>query len=106
VSLLSSIGVITQAKRFYFYYYSNSSFLYQKIHFKIKNHTNMHSYLAVVAGLCTEADYIFIPEDPAKVDWPKRICAQLKQARKMKKKLIIFSSYFFSFEKIIANWRH
>lgn len=39
------------------------------------------SYLAVVAGLCTEADYIFIPEDPAKVDWPKRICEQLKQAR-------------------------
>lgn len=41
----------------------------------------MYSYLAVVAGLCTEADYIFIPEDPAKVDWPKRICEQLKQAR-------------------------
>lgn len=39
------------------------------------------SYLAVVAGLCAEADYIFIPEDPPTTDWPKRICEQLKQAR-------------------------
>nr|AHB50479.1 6-phosphofructokinase [Mayetiola destructor] len=29
-------------------------------------------YLAVVAGLCGEADYIFIPEDPPTADWPQR----------------------------------
>lgn len=46
-------------------------------------------YLAVVAGLCTEADYIFIPEDPAKVDWPKRICAQLSQERSAGQRLNI-----------------
>lgn len=50
--------------------------------FKIIKKNQKNSYLAVVAGLCTEADYIFIPEDPAKVDWPKRICAQLSQARR------------------------
>lgn len=43
-------------------------------------------YLAVVAGLCTEADAIFIPEDPANIDWKKRICEQLKQARRTKKR--------------------
>lgn len=39
------------------------------------------SYLAVVAGLCAEADYIFIPESPPKSDWPVRLCQQLTQAR-------------------------
>ncbi len=39
------------------------------------------SYLAVVAGLCGEADHIFIPEDPPNKDWPKRLCQQLSQAR-------------------------
>lgn len=38
------------------------------------------SYLAVVAGLCVEADYIFIPESPPKPDWPDRLCQQLEQA--------------------------
>jgi hypothetical protein len=54
--------------------------------------TQLHSYLAVVAGLCSEADYIFIPEDPAKVDWPKRLCAQLSQARHEDIKNIITGS--------------
>lgn len=56
----------------------------QKMHFSYYHVGKKNSYLAVVAGLCTEADYIFIPEDPAKVDWPRRICAQLKQARNLK----------------------
>ena len=50
----------------------------KKLHLFIKI---INSYLAVVAGLCSEADYIFIPEDPAKTDWQRRICEQLKQAR-------------------------
>lgn len=41
-----------------------------------------YSYLGVVAGLCCEADYIFVPEDPPKKDWPERLCQQLSQARK------------------------
>lgn len=41
------------------------------------------SYLALVAGLSCEADYIFIPESPPKVDWPTRLCQQLSQARKI-----------------------
>jgi len=48
------------------------------------------SYLAVVAGLCSEADYIFIPEDPAKIDWQHRICAQLTQARTKMTKICSF----------------
>lgn len=54
-------------------------------HINTHKHTHVihaNSYLAVVAGLCAEADYIFIPEDPPKVDWPKRLCQQLSQARK------------------------
>lgn len=34
-----------------------------------------------MAGLCAEADYIFVPEDPPKPDWPERLCEQLSQAR-------------------------
>lgn len=34
-----------------------------------------------MAGLCAEADYIFIPEDPPKKDWGDRLCKQLSQAR-------------------------
>lgn len=48
---------------------------------KIHSTPTIHSYLAVVAGLCAEADYIFIPEDPPKPDWPERLCKQLSQAR-------------------------
>lgn len=44
------------------------------------NNPNDSSYLAVVAGLCGEADYIFIPEDPPTADWPQRLCKQLSQA--------------------------
>lgn len=40
----------------------------------------LSSYLAIVAGLCAEADYIFIPESPPKADWPERLCQQLRQA--------------------------
>lgn len=40
-----------------------------------------YSYLGVVAGLCSEADYIFIPEDPPTKDWPESMCQQLSQAR-------------------------
>lgn len=45
------------------------------------NNPHNCSYLAVVAGLCGEADYIFIPEDPPSADWPQRLCKQLSQAR-------------------------
>ncbi|KAH8367224.1 hypothetical protein KR084_008920, partial [Drosophila pseudotakahashii] len=38
-------------------------------------------YLALVGGLACEADFIFIPEMPPKVDWPDRLCSQLAQAR-------------------------
>lgn len=46
------------------------------------NYKSIYSYLAVVAGLCAEADYIFIPEDPPTREWPQRLCKQLSQASK------------------------
>lgn len=47
-----------------------------------------YSYLALVAGLSCEADFIFIPEAPPKADWPESLCNQLIQARKSKTKNI------------------
>lgn len=38
-----------------------------------------YSYLAVVAALASEADYVFIPEDPVKVDWKDHLCKKLLQ---------------------------
>lgn len=41
----------------------------------------MRSYLAVVAGVISEADYVFIPESPPPVDWEAKLCTKLEQAR-------------------------
>jgi hypothetical protein len=38
-------------------------------------------YLCVVAGLTSEADYVFIPEWPPERDWPAKLCRKLQQAR-------------------------
>lgn len=46
-------------------------------------------YLAVVAGLCCEADYIFIPEYPPKSDWPEQLCQKLCQERNAGQRLNI-----------------
>lgn len=37
------------------------------------------SYLALVAALASEADFVFIPEDPAVANWPEKLCKKLEQ---------------------------
>lgn len=37
------------------------------------------SYLALVAALASEADFVFIPEDPAVPNWPEKLCKKLEQ---------------------------
>lgn len=37
------------------------------------------SYLAIVAGLASEADFIFIPEEPAPINWQDKLCRKLLQ---------------------------
>ncbi|XP_050476585.1 ATP-dependent 6-phosphofructokinase isoform X6 [Bombus huntii] len=38
-------------------------------------------YLALVAAICSEADYVFIPEWPPEQDWPNKLCKKLLQER-------------------------
>lgn len=38
-----------------------------------------YRYLALVAALTSEADYVFIPESPPPDDWQKRLCDKLEQ---------------------------
>ncbi|XP_008216749.1 ATP-dependent 6-phosphofructokinase isoform X1 [Nasonia vitripennis] len=38
-------------------------------------------YLALVAAMCSEADYVFIPEWPPEQDWPNKLCKKLIQER-------------------------
>jgi len=38
-------------------------------------------YLALVAGIVCEADFVFIPEWPPEQDWPEVLCKKLKTAR-------------------------
>jgi len=38
-------------------------------------------YLAVVGALTSEADFVFVPEDPPPTDWPAKLCHKLEQAR-------------------------
>lgn len=38
-----------------------------------------YRYLALVAALTSEADYVFIPESPPSEDWQKKLCVKLEQ---------------------------
>ena len=38
-------------------------------------------YLALVAGIASEADYVFIPEVPPQKDWPQHLCDKLTLGR-------------------------
>lgn len=46
-------------------------------------------YLALVGGLASEADYVFIPESPPEKGWQERLCSRLKRGRAMGQKLNI-----------------
>ncbi|XP_019871693.1 ATP-dependent 6-phosphofructokinase isoform X3 [Aethina tumida] len=46
-------------------------------------------YLAVVAALTSEADYVFVPECPPPDNWQKRLCEKLEQERKVGQRLNI-----------------
>ncbi|KAG5681302.1 hypothetical protein PVAND_010751 [Polypedilum vanderplanki] len=46
-------------------------------------------YLAVVAALASEADYVFIPEDPVNVHWKENLCKKLLQERSAGQRLNI-----------------
>lgn len=46
-------------------------------------------YLAIVAALASEADYVFIPELPPEVDWPNTLCDKLIKEREHGKRLHI-----------------
>uniref|UniRef100_A0A0P4WL98 ATP-dependent 6-phosphofructokinase n=1 Tax=Scylla olivacea TaxID=85551 RepID=A0A0P4WL98_SCYOL len=46
-------------------------------------------YLALVAALTSEADYVFIPENPPPENWSEKICNKLKQERSMGQRLNI-----------------
>lgn len=37
------------------------------------------SYLALVAALASEADAVFIPEDPVPNNWVEKLCKRLQQ---------------------------
>ena len=38
-------------------------------------------YLALVGGIASEADYVFIPECPAETNWPEDLCMKLTLGR-------------------------
>ncbi|XP_027200461.1 ATP-dependent 6-phosphofructokinase isoform X1 [Dermatophagoides pteronyssinus] len=46
-------------------------------------------YLALVAALASEADFVFIPEWPPEADWSKRLCRKIEQERRLGKRLNI-----------------
>lgn len=46
-------------------------------------------YLALVAALASEADFVFIPEWPPEHDWPEKLCKKLSQERELGQRLNI-----------------
>ena len=46
-------------------------------------------YLALVAAIVTEADFVFVPEWPPEEDWPEKICKKLELEREAGQRLNI-----------------
>ena len=46
-------------------------------------------YLALVAGIVTEADFVFVPEWPPEEDWPQKLCRKLELEREAGQRLNI-----------------
>jgi len=46
-------------------------------------------YLALVAGIVTEADFVFAPEWPPEEDWPEKLCKKLELERQSGQRLNI-----------------
>lgn len=46
-------------------------------------------YLALVAAIVCEADYVFIPEKPPAINWPEKLCKKLSEARDFGQRLNI-----------------
>ncbi|XP_075255525.1 ATP-dependent 6-phosphofructokinase, liver type-like isoform X2 [Convolutriloba macropyga] len=46
-------------------------------------------YLALVAGIASAADWIFIPEDPPEDGWEEAMCAKLEEAKTLGQRLCI-----------------
>ncbi|XP_055380283.1 ATP-dependent 6-phosphofructokinase isoform X3 [Condylostylus longicornis] len=46
-------------------------------------------YLSVTSALSSEADYIFIPEEPVPENWPEKLCSKLLQERNAGQRLNI-----------------
>ena len=46
-------------------------------------------YLALIAGIVSEAEFVFIPESPPDTNWREELCARLAQERQTGKRLNI-----------------
>eukprot|EP00090_Calanus_glacialis_P039893 TRINITY_DN6947_c0_g1_i3.p1 TRINITY_DN6947_c0_g1~~TRINITY_DN6947_c0_g1_i3.p1 ORF type:complete len:785 (-),score=277.64 TRINITY_DN6947_c0_g1_i3:304-2658(-) len=46
-------------------------------------------YLALVAGIVSEADWVFVPECPAEQNWPEKLCKKLGMERETGRRLNI-----------------
>ena len=60
-------------------------------------------YLALVAGLTSEADYIFIPECPPPQDWQDRVCDKLQQASHFLPYFLILYLLILSLSPVLSN---
>ena len=53
-------------------------------------------YLALVAGIVSEADFVFIPEWPPETNWPEKLCKKLEIERESGHRLAHFYSRDFA----------
>lgn len=53
------------------------------VHVSLRAGTACCSYLALVAALASEADQVFIPEDPVPNNWVEKLCKRLQQVRRL-----------------------
>ena len=53
-------------------------------------------YLALIAGIVSEAEFVFIPESPPETNWREELCARLAQERQVSFFGFDFRNQFFS----------
>ena len=71
-----------------------SIFVYHQRTFILEVMGRHCGYLALVAGIVCEADYVFIPEYPPETNWPEQLCTKLKTARDVAGQVYILHSTY------------
>lgn len=62
-----------------------------------------YRYLALVAALAAEADFMFCPESPPGEDWERHLCGKLEQVRQFRVQSVDFKCDMSNYLSLMNN---